>query len=211
MLEKLESSADNPSKTTLLENIESKIVDLQSLLRGVRDQRETGTVPQQAAPTVYGGRGGGQGGGPGGRGYAPARGRGRGYYPQYAGNTGYEGAGYAGRGRGYEEDGGRGMGGGRGRGRGRFDGRGAIGGRGEVRGAGEEGPIPGRTGAAGGGTGGGAAGGEGGSHPGFTSIDNRAKSLVVFQPPEGFEKSAMEHFSRLACSIFIFTVLLFPL
>jgi hypothetical protein len=34
-------------------------------------------------------------------------------------------------------------------------------------------------------------------HPGFMTIDNRTRSLLVSQPPEGFDASALEHFSRL--------------
>jgi hypothetical protein len=144
MLEKLESAPD-ASKSTLLESIEGKIVDLQSLLRSVRDQRETGVVPQQVAPVAYGGRGG--------RGYNPIRGRGRGatYYPQHSGRG-------RGRGRDYED----GWGSGRGQGQGRHGGR----------------------------------GGEN-QHPGYLAVDNRTRSIVVFQPPEGFQASAQEHFGRL--------------
>jgi hypothetical protein len=142
MLEKLESAPD-ASKSTLLESIEGKIVDLQSLLRSVRDQRETGVVPQQVAPVAYGGRGG--------RGYNPIRGRGRGatHYPQHSGR---------GRGRDYED----GWRSGRGQGQGRHGGR----------------------------------GGEN-QHPGYLAVDNRTRSIVVFQPPEGFQASAHEHFGRL--------------
>jgi hypothetical protein len=144
MLEKLESSPD-ASKSTLLESIEGKIVDLQSLLRSVRDQRETGVVPHQVAPVAYGGRGG--------RGYNAVRGRGRGatYYPQQHSSSG------RGRGRGYED----GWGSGRGQGQGRFGGRGAE-----------------------------------HQHPGYLAVDNRTRSIVVFQPPEGFHASAQEHFGR---------------
>ena len=135
MLEKLESSPDNVTKTNLLESIEGKIVDLQSQLRLVKDQRETGVVPQQMMPPAYGGRGG--------RGYSSGRGRGGSYPPQYAG-----------RGRGFTEDSW-----GAGRGRGRF-------------------------------------GGRGGRHPGYVAIDLRTRSINVFQPPEGFDASAKEHFGR---------------
>ena len=72
-------SSDLPSKTDLLENIEGKVLDLQSQLRTVREERESGIAPPQVAPLSFGGRGG------------RGRGRGRsqlqsgGYYPHYAG------------------------------------------------------------------------------------------------------------------------------
>lgn len=164
MIAKLETSTDNLAKADLLENIEGKILDLQSQLRSVRDQRETGVVPQQVVPPVYGGRGGR------GRGRGQGQGQSMGYHPYNAGRGEYTG-----RGREYLEDedsGGRG----RGRGRGRFGGRGAI-----------------------------AAASAGRSRVGFTTIDNRTKSLVVVQPPEGFTSSAQEHFKRLSHSfLFLF-------
>lgn len=154
MLDKLESSLDNPTKTNLLENIEGKMLDLQSQLRTVREERDSGVAPQQMTLLSYRGRGG------------RGRGRGRsqiqsgGYYPYYTGRGEPTG-----RGRGYyEDDDGEG---GRGRGRGRFGGRGA-----------------------------GAGVGRGRGQAGFTTIDNRTKSLVVIQPPEGFNISAQEHFQR---------------
>jgi hypothetical protein len=126
------------------------MVDLQSQLRSVSEQRESGVVPQ-TAPPAYGGRG---------RGYVPARGRGRGagsyaQYSQYPASqypTSYTGRGSS-RGR-FSEDS-------RGWGRGRFGGRAAAGG-----------------------------------NPGYMTIDNRTRSLVVSQPPEGLDSSALEHFSR---------------
>ena len=154
MLDKLESSPDNPSKSDLLENIEGKVLDLQSQLRTVREERESGIAPPQVTPLSFGGRGG------------RGRGRGRsqlqsgGYYPHYAGRGEPTG-----RGRGYsQDDDGEG---GRGRGRGRFGGRGAAAGPGRGRG-----------------------------QAGFTTIDNRTRSLVVILPPEGFDSSAKEHFER---------------
>lgn len=111
MMGKLECLAESASTATLLENIEGKIIDLQSQLRSVREQRESGVIPQ-ATPSMYGGRGG--------RGYAPARGRGgRGvpsYYPQYSGRGRGSYDEGRGRGRGYSDD--------SGRGRGRYGGRG---------------------------------------------------------------------------------------
>jgi hypothetical protein len=40
-------------------------------------------------------------------------------------------------------------------------------------------------------------------HPGFMTIDNRTRSLIVSQPPEGFDASALEHFSRLVLVLII--------
>ena len=57
MLAKLEAASDDTSRT-MQESIEGKIVDLQSQLRLVRDQRETGVVPQKAVMPSQGGRGG---------------------------------------------------------------------------------------------------------------------------------------------------------
>ena len=140
MLAKLEVSPDCSSRMDLQESIEGKIVDLQSQLRSVRDQRETGIVPQKAVQLNQGGRGG--------RGSFVGRGRGRAasYYPAHNASWG--------RGRGFAEDS---RGGGRGRGG--FEGRAMAG-------------------------------------PGHVAIDNRTRSLVVFQSPEGFDASAQEHFSR---------------
>jgi hypothetical protein len=139
MLAKLEAASDDTSRT-MLESIEGKIVDLQSQLRLVRDQRETGVVPQKAVIPSQGGRGG--------RGSFVGRGRGRAasYYPAHNASWG--------RGRGFPEDS---WGAGRGSGRGR---------------------------------------GRSGAGPGHLTIDNRTRSLVVFQSPEGFDVSAQEHFSR---------------
>lgn len=140
MLAKLEASPDCSSRMTLQESIEGKIVDLQSQLRSVRDQRETGVVPQKTVPPNQGGRGG--------RGNFIGRGRGRAasYYPAHNASWG--------RGRGFPEDSW-----GAGRGRGGFEGRATVG-------------------------------------PGHFAIDNRTRSLVVYQSPEGFDASAQEHFSR---------------
>ena len=138
MLAKLEVSPDCSSRMTLQESIEGKIVDLQSQLRLVRDQRETGVVPQKAVVPNQGGRGG--------RCVGRGRGRAATYYLPH--NTSW------GRGRGFPE-GSRGAG----RGRGGFEGRAVAG-------------------------------------PGHLAVDNRTRSLVVFQSPEGFDASAQEHFSR---------------
>jgi hypothetical protein len=35
------------------------------------------------------------------------------------------------------------------------------------------------------------------------TIDNRTRSLIVSQPPEGFDASALEHFSRLVLVLII--------
>ncbi len=97
MIEKLDSSEDSDSKRKLLDNLESKIVDLQAQLRTVRQQIEKGFVPEGVAATQapsssyhvpyagqYRGRGGGRhavhGRGYGGRYYSavPFRGGGRG-------------------------------------------------------------------------------------------------------------------------------------
>ena len=145
MLAKLEVSPDSSSRMTLQESIEGKIVDLQSQLMLVRDQRETGVVPQKAVLPIHGGRGG--------RGNFVGRGRGRAasYYPAHSASWG--------RGRGFPE-----ASRGAGRGRGGFEGRAEAG-------------------------------------PGNLAVDNRTRSLVVFQSPEGFDVSAQEHFSRY-CRIF---------
>ena len=179
MIDKLESSADNLTKSNLLENIEGKILDLQSQLRSVKEQRETGVVPQPVAVSVYGGRGRGRG-----RGVGSGPGSGfSGYYPQYGGRAEYSTGEGGGRGRGSgrgfygddESSGGRDSGGrGSGRGRGRFSGRGVD---------------PGSSGR-------GHPGHPGHPGSGYTTIDNRTKNLVIYQPPDGFQASAQEHFSR---------------
>lgn len=43
-------------------------------------------------------------------------------------------------------------------------------------------------------------------HPGFMTIDNRTRSLIVSQPPEGFDASALEHFSRFVSFIIIILI-----
>lgn len=88
MTEKLENSPDSEKKPQMLQNLESRIVDLQSQLRAVRDQIAAGVLADKqsppgkamnvpyAAPAPFRG-GGGYRGGRGGRGYGyipPARG-----------------------------------------------------------------------------------------------------------------------------------------
>lgn len=91
MMEKLESSEESDTKTSLLQNLENKIVDLQAQLRTVRDQMEKGVSSLEksvfpaatAAAAAPMGAGGGRGF-PGGRfyggraGFVARGGRGRG-------------------------------------------------------------------------------------------------------------------------------------
>ena len=88
LLDKLEAATEeDPSKEALLQSIEVKIVDLQSQLRAVKDQRESGSIPQPTGGGVVATRGG-VARGRGGRFSAPrGGGRGRfggGYYPTHS-------------------------------------------------------------------------------------------------------------------------------
>jgi hypothetical protein len=82
MMEQLENSPDSESKAQLVQNLESKVVDLQSQLRVVREQIETGALadkqsppPASKYPAFYGAPRGGVSGGR----------RGGGRFPYYAG------------------------------------------------------------------------------------------------------------------------------
>ncbi len=88
MLEKLESAEENEKKTSFLQNLENKIVDLQAQLRTVREQMEKGVASADSFNKPYPGFRGGPGGRMpyyGGRAAAYARGgfaptgRGRGF------------------------------------------------------------------------------------------------------------------------------------
>lgn len=72
MVEKLEASHDSESKTTLLQKLEGKIVDLQGQLRTVRDELNkpigaSNVAEKMSPPPKFMGRGRGRGG----RGYYP--------------------------------------------------------------------------------------------------------------------------------------------
>lgn len=95
MVDKLEAQEDSESKSTLLQKLETKIVELQGQLRTVRTELSGGgaVADKMSPPPKF--NAGGRGGRGAGRGY-----QGAGYAPYPARGYG-RGRGYMGRGRGF--------------------------------------------------------------------------------------------------------------